>query len=186
MEGLGSFLDRPFALWGHSMGAMLAFEFAARLHQMRGPEPLCLFSSAGGAPQRQNDRMSITGLSDPAFIDYVKRFGGLPDAILADPEMMGLILPSLRADFELCHQHQFKEVPRFTCPIYSYGGIQDKTINHQALIAWESLTCNTFVLRRFPGDHFYIQSHLALLMSVLRRDLTLVFTEFTKNQSDRE
>jgi len=101
----------------------------------------------------------------------VKRFGGLPDAILNDAEMLDLVLPALRADFELCERYRYQESSCLDCPIFCYGGIQDKTVDHQALLAWESLTSATYTLRRFPGDHFYVQSQSALLMKALLQDL---------------
>lgn len=171
---LSPYLDRPFALWGHSMGAMLAFEFGTHLQQEAEKCPRCLFASAKGAPQHQDVLAPTSGLSDAAFIESVGRFGGLPDGVLADAEMLELVLPALRADFELCEQYEYAGARRLGCPVFCYGGIQDSTVSSQALMGWESMTSTGFTIRRFPGGHFYPQSQPKLLMSALMKDLTQV------------
>lgn len=172
VDELNAFVDLPFALWGHSMGAALAFEFGVRIKRVHGLTPVCLFASAKGAPHMTDeDEAATINMSDDEFVESVRKFGGLPDKILADAEMLGLVLPALRADFELCERYVYEDATQLECPIFGYGGIQDKTVKHESLLAWESVTSASFKMRRFPGDHFYVHSQSEMLMKAVIQDL---------------
>lgn len=176
IEELQPYLDRPLAIWGHSMGAVLGYELALRLRLAEIAPVKCLLASAKEAPHIKVSLSKTIGLSDPEFIESVRQYDGLPSAVLNEPEMLELVLPALRADFELCEQYQFHPSQPLDCPIYCYGGIQDKTVSHAGMMAWESLTSQSFTFRRFPGDHFYTKSQPGLLFKAIMQDLSKVLS----------
>lgn len=154
---LRPWLDRPFAIFGYSFGSLVAFELARQLRWQDGRTPAHLFLAAYPAPHLPRPHPPLHHLPDPAFLDGVRRLGGLPAAILQDPELMGLFLPALRADFEVHETYTYRAEPPFDCPITVFGGLQDHHIDQGQLAAWRVHTRGTFQLSMLPGRHFFIE-----------------------------
>jgi medium-chain acyl-[acyl-carrier-protein] hydrolase len=164
--------DRPAVLFGHSLGALVAFEVAHRLLKVGREPPHALIVSGRRAPHLPMDTAPVTGLQDPAFIDAVgERYGGIPSAILADNEMLALILPALRADMELFESYAHVGRAPLTCPIHAWAGDADRLVPDAGLDAWREHTTGMFEASRFAGGHFYLQGSrevLARLEGVVR------------------
>jgi 4'-phosphopantetheinyl transferase len=164
-------LDRPFAFFGHSLGALVAFELARRLRRNGGPQPVRLFVSGCPAPQARTREKSVHSLPDAEFREELRRLKGTPAAVLDDDELMEVLLPTLRADFALCETYAFAPGPALTCPISALGGLADDTVSHQDLDAWREQAAGPFRLRMLPGDHFFLQTAQQLLLRALAREL---------------
>jgi medium-chain acyl-[acyl-carrier-protein] hydrolase len=146
----------PFALIGHSMGALLAFELARKLEQLR-LTPCALFVSACRAAHlwaEGHDKKSQ--LPDSALMQEIREMNGTPESVLLDTEMMQLILPIVRADFAVCDSYIFDPQPTLTCPIFAFGGLEDPDITREDIAAWGQLTSGGFRSRMLAGDHFFI------------------------------
>ena len=164
-------LDRPFAFFGHSLGALVAFEAARRLNQMGLPLPRRLFLSAHSAPQCADKEEQIHQLSDVAFIEKLRKLQGTPEAVLKNAELMALFLPIIRADFEMRETYRYLEMAPLSCPISVFGGLED-TIPFHDLEAWRIHTTGQFTFRKVPGNHFFLQSARTHLLQAIAHDLS--------------
>jgi surfactin synthase thioesterase subunit len=173
-NGLGPLLDGPFACFGHSMGALLAFEFARELRRRGQIGPTHLIVSARRAPQIPRTDTPLHTLPEEAFIEMLRqRYNGIPAAILAEPELLKLFLPTLRADFKMIELYQYHEETPLDCPIIAYGGTQDELALHADLAAWQAQTHSTFKMQLFQGGHFYLQAALPQLVAAVTQDLSV-------------
>jgi medium-chain acyl-[acyl-carrier-protein] hydrolase len=159
--------DKPFAFFGHSMGAMIAFELARRLRRERGPRPVHLFVSGSPAPQLPDRHPRTFDLPEPEFIEELRRLNGTPREVLEHPELMALLLPVLRADFELVQTYVYTDGPPLECPITALGGAQDSLVPREDLEVWGALTCAPFELRMLSGDHFFLHASQREVLRVI-------------------
>lgn len=171
MQGLRPYLDRPFAFFGHSMGALLSFELARALWRETGLLPVHLFVSGHRAPHLPPDEPPAHDLPDEAFIARVNKLKGTPTAVWNHPELRDLLLPILRADFALCETYQYHPARPLPCPITALGGLADNCLRREELEEWRQETAVSFQRRLLPGDHFYLHQERPLLLQVLARDL---------------
>lgn len=164
-------LDRPYALFGHSLGAQLAFHLTHALRTRHMPAPIHLFVSASGAPGTRSMPV-LTGLSDREFIAHVvRRFGGISPAVLAEPELLQAVLPGMRADFRLVDQTAGAPSPPVGVPITAFGGRSDPSVSQADLDGWRHYTSEAFRLEMFDGDHFYLRASEASLLERIRSNL---------------
>lgn len=180
-EGLGEFLDRPFTLFGHSLGALVAFEVARRLHYDFHLQPAHLFVSARRGPRLPGPAMPIHALPERRLLEMLGLLNGTPKELLENHDFMRLILPVLRADFALDETYTYMARPPLTCPISVFGGLQDISVNSEQLSAWRKETEDRFVLRMLPGDHFILNSARALILEALAHELRLAATQSVQN-----
>jgi medium-chain acyl-[acyl-carrier-protein] hydrolase len=167
--GLVPYIDRPFAIWGHSMGALVGFEVARHLCR-RGLDPTHLLVSAHRAPRLDRDRPAVHTLGDEEFVAYLRLREGMSRAVLADQELIRMMLPVLRADFRACETYRYRPDAPLSCPISAFGGRQDDAVPVGALEDWKQETRGGFTLQLFPGGHFYHQTcHRLLLREVADR-----------------
>ncbi len=157
-DGLLPLLKVPFAFFGHSMGALIGFELARHLRREVGKEAVHLIVSGARAPQIPDPYKPIHHLPDALLIDRLLKLRGIPEGVLQSPELMKLLLPTLRADLELCETYQHIVQEPLKCRISAYGGLRDWRAPSKAVAAWSTQTINKFSLRIFPGDHFFLIS----------------------------
>ena len=170
-EAMADCADKPFAILGHSMGSLIGFEVARRIRQANQPGPVHMFVSGRIAPHVPDPEPPIHALPDDEFLEELRDLNGTPDEVMASPELMQLITPILRADCSVCETYTYQEQPPLACPISVYGGINDPKVTRENLEAWSHQTQGPFVVRMFPGDHFFIQSARELYLQMLRNDL---------------
>lgn len=171
-------LRRPFALFGHSMGAVLAFELAHAVRTFRhGEEPLLLFASGTSAPSRRNDARYARIQSDADLLAELRSLRGTPEEVLGAPELMALILPVLRADLQICGNYRYVSRPRLRCPIQVLVGESDDTSLPGSVEAWREHTSGECSVERFPGGHFFIHSEEAAVLRLIERRLAELVLE---------
>jgi medium-chain acyl-[acyl-carrier-protein] hydrolase len=156
---LGPLLDRPVAIFGHSMGALIALELARRLRSRGCPEPEYLLVSGRRAPQIPDPDPPLHKLPDAAFVAaLVRRYNGIPPVLLQNADLLRLFLPTLRADLAMIETFRFIDESPLDTPIAVFGGWNDGRATQSHLAAWRELTRGPFALQMFPGDHFFIQT----------------------------
>jgi surfactin synthase thioesterase subunit len=162
-------LDRPYALFGHSMGSLVAFDLTRRLQAQGYPLPVWLGVSGRHAPHRPpRSRYFLHRLSDEALLDAVGSLGGTPLELLRDAPERVPFLERLRADLEVCETYQVPSAPAVSVPMAAYTGAEDLMVPPAEAQAWGQLTYGSFRMRRFPGGHFY----LSALKQVVARAIT--------------
>jgi medium-chain acyl-[acyl-carrier-protein] hydrolase len=171
VEAIRPLLDKPFAFFGHSMGGLISFELARRVQKEYGVLPAHLFLSAYPAPHVPDAFSVIYDLPEPEFLEEVRRLNGTPNEVLEHPELMRLVLPLIRADFELCQTYDYAPGPPLYCPLSIFGGLEDKEAGHEKLEAWRQYTTGPFMLHMLPGDHFFVNSSQSLLLQLVARNL---------------
>jgi len=164
-------LGKPFAVFGHSLGALLGFELARQIRRAYGLQPAHLFVSACTAPQEQRVRSPIHGLPEPAFLEEVRRLNGTPREVLEMPELLEMIIPVLRADFALIETYSFVAEGPLDCSITAFGGLQDDLTTREQLEAWREQTNASFAVRMLPGDHFFVNTAQPSLLRILHAEL---------------
>jgi medium-chain acyl-[acyl-carrier-protein] hydrolase len=169
-EALLPYLDRPFALFGHSMGALLGFEVARHLRRHYDLLPAKLVVSGHAGPQLPDRNPPLHALPEPEFRERLRELNGTPPEVLAHPELMQLLVPILRADFAASETYVYRAEEPLDCAIAAYGGLADPHVDRAELEAWQEQTTGPFSLRMLPGDHFYLNTHQALLLQSLARE----------------
>lgn len=159
-------LDRPIALFGHSIGGLVAFEFARELRRRYGVEPVHLFVSGCPAPQL-TDEDRLSELPDGEFLERMRRFNGTPKEILEHAEMMELVLPTLRADFSLRDTYVHRPERPLDCAIAAFGGMADHAVGFDKLEPWNVHTAEGFQLWLFHGDHFFVRTAQAAVVEAV-------------------
>jgi len=170
-QALVPLLDKPFAFFGHSLGALVGFELARQLRRQFGVQPVRLFVSADRAPQIPPRDRPIHALPEREFLVELRRLNGIPGKVLEEAELMQIMLPVLRADFAVYETYVYSTEPPLNCVISSFGGLQDDRVSRGDLEAWRDQTSDSFSLRMFPGDHFFLNTTQALLLQVLSQEL---------------
>ncbi|HEX8129278.1 MAG TPA: alpha/beta fold hydrolase [Pyrinomonadaceae bacterium] len=170
-EAILPHLDRPFAFFGHSMGAMIAFELARHLRASGNPQPVHLFVSGRRAPQIPRAPRVRYDAPEPEFIEELRALEGTPPEVLSHPELMQLMLPLLRADFSVVHTYAYAPAPPLDCPITAIGGLQDEEANREQLEAWREHTNASFKARMLQGGHFFLNNERALLLRLIAQEL---------------
>jgi len=161
-------LDRPYALFGHSLGGLLAFELAHALRDRGLPAPLALFTSATAGPSRRDVSEYAIAKSDAELITRLRELGGTSESVIANQELLELVLPILRADFLLCGSFAYGQRQPLAVPIHVFGGKRD-TVKVDELLDWQDETSTGFSLDMFEGHHFYLNDEQARLLRQLRR-----------------
>jgi medium-chain acyl-[acyl-carrier-protein] hydrolase len=170
-------LTVPFAFFGHSTGACIAFEAARVLRATDGRAAMHLFVSGRPAPRLAVEDHPVHSLSDQALAAALIRYGGTPAVVMERSELMAAILPALRADLALAESLRPAAGTRLPCPITVFGGADDM-IDGASLQGWSDFTAAAFRVRMFPGGHFYLgeasEALVAEIAKEVRRSQTLL------------
>jgi medium-chain acyl-[acyl-carrier-protein] hydrolase len=170
-QGLLPLFDRPFAFFGHSMGALISFELARQLRREQRIGPAALFVASRRAPQLPSRSPQMHALSDTGFIQALRSFGGVPQEVLNQPELLQLVLPILRADVTLVETYVYQDDDPLDCPISAFGGSLGGDVSRYELESWQKQTHGDFRLQMFPSNHFFLVHDRALLLQAISRDL---------------
>ena len=170
-EGLSPYLEGRFAFFGHSLGAIVSFELAMKLQREGGQLPIHLFVSGRRAPHIPRQHPITYNLPDEEFVEELRRLNGTPKEVLEHAELMHLMLPVLKADFEISETYNHTDEPLRGCPITAFGGKQDEEVPEDFLQAWQQHTTGPFKHRMLPGDHFFLHASEQLLLAALNQEL---------------
>jgi medium-chain acyl-[acyl-carrier-protein] hydrolase len=158
--------DLPYALFGHSMGALVAFELVLSLEHAREPGPTHLFVSARRSPDEADGAPPVHALPDEIFIDRLQeRYGAIPEAVRQEPELLALLLPPLRADIRAIERYTPSSSRKVRCPVQVYGGSEDRHPTPSQLPGWQRVAERDVRVRLFPGNHFYLAAEEAALVA---------------------
>jgi medium-chain acyl-[acyl-carrier-protein] hydrolase len=155
-EAMATQLSGPYAFYGHSLGAVVAFEMARKIQRLGKPGPIRLLISAHTAPQLGLCRQVLHNLPDKEFVGALRRFAGTPDEAFENEDLMSIMMAALRADFEVDETYSYEQGQPLDCPISAFGGIDDPDVSQDDLAAWKPHTSQKFSLQMMEGDHFFI------------------------------
>ena len=173
-EDVSSFADKPYAFFGHSMGAQVAFEAARLLERDYATGPSLLIVSACNAPRERATFPLTYDLPDDEFVSELRRMEGTPAEVLENRELMRLMLPILRADFAASQTYAYTHGPPLSCPIIAFGGEQDELVTREGLEAWGDCTESYSSSQLIPGDHFFVHTSAAALLRAVNQELQMV------------
>lgn len=159
--------QKPFAIYGHSMGALLAFELVKILQRQNAPPPRTLFLAAHRAAHLSPRRPPLYALPDEEFVQALRRFGGLQEEVIRDRELLDLLLPTLRADLTLCDRYSYSSGSPLNCPFQLYVGRDDPEAPLEDMESWREHSVQSSSLRVFSGGHFFLRSDGDALMHAI-------------------
>lgn len=158
--------DRPFILFAHSFGSIIAYELSRRLQRDGKTMPQHLMVSSRRAPQVERLLTPTYELPDDEFIEAMQtQYDAIPEAVLNEPDLMSLLLPILRADITLNETYLASVEPKLSIPVTVYYGDQDKTSHVETLEQWREVTTGPFELKSFPSGHFFIDTFREAVVS---------------------
>ena len=164
-------LYRTFVLFGHSMGALIAFEAARRLSAAHRRSPFRLFALGQPAPQILARRTPLHLLPSAKLLDEISRLNGTPPEVLENQELMQLLLPAIRSELAVVETCVNLRGPPLDCPITAFGGRKDAWTDREDLQAWRHQTSRRFSLHQFPGDHFFLHTAQSVLLTEMSLEL---------------
>jgi medium-chain acyl-[acyl-carrier-protein] hydrolase len=164
-------LDRPYALFGQSFGAIVCFELAREFRSRSIPAPIHLCVSGAKAPHLLTADKSIHLLPDLDLIEHVRRLGGTPDSVLENEELVSALLPAFRADYKALETYFYSEGAPFDFPLLVFGGVKDNQVDRASLQAWSNYTRAGFRLEMTPGDHYFIHKSQKQVLQILGAEL---------------
>jgi len=159
-QAIRPWLDQPFAFFGHSMGAFVAYALANRLSQQHAPLPECLFVSGASAPHLA-EAAPLHGLPSREFLRGIVDLEGIPGEVLDDTEMLRYVLRLLRADLQACETYLLGEVEPVSCPLCVFGGDRDPRVSVAQLRAWAAYAGLSLDIEVLPGRHFFLHDRRA-------------------------
>jgi medium-chain acyl-[acyl-carrier-protein] hydrolase len=169
---LAPLLDRPFALFGHSVGALVVFELARRLRRQGRRSPDWLFTSGHPAPDLPPRRPAVSHLAPPQFWQAMYDHFDVGVAVLANEELKVALYPALRADYELVETYRYEEEAPLSIPLSVFGGSRDPETTEAELQAWSRHTSRRFRRRTLEGDHMFVKAQREALVRELAQDLS--------------
>jgi len=173
-RALRPFLDRPFVLFGHSMGGLISFELIRHWRRKGDALPLHLFVSGRRSPDSPCRFPDMHDLPRGELIKKIRDYGGTPEAVLEEEELMDLIIPIIRADFSILETYKYYEEKPLDLPITVYAGTEDIRTTPDELEAWRRHTTASVAVRNFSGDHFFLQSVRDVVLQALSEDLSRI------------
>lgn len=163
--------DRPLAFFGHSMGAILAYEVALRLEKDGAPPLTLMYASGRRAPSRYRDE-SVHTRDDAGIVDELRKLSGTNADLLGDPETLEMILPAVKADYTAVETYEHTPGLTVSCPIIAVIGDTDPRVTSDEAKSWAEHTTGSFELRTLPGGHFYLVDQAPQVIKLISEDLT--------------
>lgn len=171
-EALYPHVNKPFAFFGHSMGALVGFEVARQIRSCFALCPVHLIVSGKRSPHLPDPHPNLHYLlDDELLIESEKLYGNLPEIITQDRELLQFFLAIMRADLTMIETYQYKNGDPLECPITVFGGTQDNSVDENELSAWRDHTVAAFNVQMFQGDHFFIQTNRTAIIQSIKKEL---------------
>jgi len=168
---LRSHVDRPFAFFGHSLGALVAFELVRQLRMLGSALPRQLIVSGCEAPHRRQAARALHTLPDAELIEALRGYNGTPPEVLAHRELMALLLPAVRADFSMAETYSYQQQAPLALPLTVLAGRGDEYVDAERVEAWRHESSASCEVHWFQGDHFFLHSEQAAVLACLRQAL---------------
>lgn len=163
--------NETLILFGHSLGALAAYETAKRL-QGAGARVDLLIVSGRQDPTRASIRPPISHLNNVEFIQQMATYNGTPSAILQNEELLELLLPMIRADFSMSEHYDRSPITtQLACPVIALGSRQDEWLSENAIDDWKNVSSGSFETHWFEGDHFYLNQYAKELVEFLSKKI---------------
>lgn len=172
---IDDYLDKPAILFGYCVGSIVAFEVARAL-QETGKPVQALLVAARFAPSIPEPRQVHT-LPDDQLVTTLAEYNATPADILNDASLLKILLPSIRADFQISETYQYTPEPKLTIPVTAFRGGQDQAITSANMQAWQETTTNSFALRTLPGGHFFIHDAQPIFKQMLRQTIQKIIKQ---------
>lgn len=174
LPNLVNYIDKPFLLFGHSLGAIIAFELTLQMQSQNLPLPIKLFVSARQAPGIQSSKERLHVLPDTVLKQRLSLYGGTPEPVLNNKCLMELFLPIIRADLRINETYSFKDKIRVKCPISGFAGVNDQMISASDVDRWKELTTEEFKLHTYKGGHFPSLHESRSMLNTIRAEVVRV------------
>ncbi|MDM4723035.1 alpha/beta fold hydrolase [Micromonospora sp. WMMA1363] len=171
LDALRHLDDRPLALFGHSMGAVLGYEVALRMRPAGLPSPVHLVVSGRRAPSRYRDE-EVRPLSDDRIVSELRTLNGTEPVMLADPELREMILPAVRSDYQAIETYRHDPDRSVDCPVTVLTGDRDRRVSLDEARAWAEHTTGPMDLKVLPGGHFFLVDRSEDVIAILRKELS--------------
>ena len=183
-DALADFLDRPFAFYGHSLGAKAAFETARELRRRRLPAPAHLYAAACPGPSLPWHHPPLRALPDTELLSELQKlYGGVPREVAADPDLRALLVPALRADLTIVETYRYNDEEPLAIPVTCFTGSDDHMTPESDVLAWRRHSSAAFRLRTFPGDHFFPAAARKSILELIASDLSSGGSQLPANPS---
>lgn len=165
-----------YALFGHSMGGLIAYGMALRWRALSRRLPDALLVSASPAPKHRDPERLVDRTTDAALIADLRKQGGTPDEVFENTEMLRITLDTLRVDYRVCSGFRYRDVQPLAVPLHVFAGRQDD-IGAEHILAWKMETSGRFSVRWFKGGHFFIRHQESAVLSAVIRHLSDAIAE---------
>ncbi|MCP3797608.1 thioesterase II family protein [Paenibacillus sp. CH40] len=172
VPAMAPYMHKPFAFFGHSMGALIAFETARQLYSKTGKLPVHIIISGKSAPHLPYSKKRLHDLADDSFTEELRLMQGTPEEVLQNAELMQIIMPRLRADFKVCETYVYQPGNPLVCPMTVLGGMKDFEVSTDSLHAWQQHTTSPMDVQMFEGNHFFIHEQEQEVLSAVENILS--------------
>lgn len=163
--------DDEYSIYGHSMGALLAYELYYKIKENNLTEPKHIFFSGYGSPNINKSKDDIYKLSDEDFIKAIIELGGTPKEVFENKELLEIFIPVLRSDFKLLSKYSYtRREDKINCDISIFNGKED-SITEEEILGWIDLSNNQVDIYNFDGDHFFINDNIENIADVINDKL---------------
>lgn len=178
IEAMTPLLDKPYAIFGHSFGALGGFEVIRELRRRGLNQPFLFIPAGRRGPNVQKKRPPIASLPRESFIEELRKdYGDHIAHVLKSVELREAFIPQIHADFALSESYRFRDERPLDCPIVAFAGVDEDDLDTEDLGAWAAHTNQGFRARRFPGDHFFIRKSQELVVEAVRQEIAFVRPE---------
>lgn len=168
-HALKSINDKPYIIFGHSLGALVGFEVIHQLMKQQLKLPEHFIISARRAPQVIKKDFDINNATNDEFIQYIKSLQGSDEKLFKNPKIMKLLLPMLKADFSMALNYQFEQPQKLPVPITAFGGKNDNSTKTKDLLAWQEQSEPPINTVLFEGGHFFINDNTQLIIQSINK-----------------
>lgn len=168
-EEFNLYKDKPFFVFGHSLGALVGFEFINAIKKCYSVDPCCLIVSAARAPHLTYKRPPLSQLSDNLLVEKLKTYDGINDDILSNTDLLNLFLPIIRSDFQLLEGYHYDRSEPLQCNLLAFSGADDRSVSQEEISSWSTYTRGDFHHLSFAGRHFFLKSHEKTILQILNQ-----------------